>query len=298
MQQAASGLDMLTLHEIHQTHPGALAFLMMRRDGPANLVRRPALDCYLLGIGLSISTIRIQAGGRTVRRGTYGLHGVHLIQPHQQADYGFTGRLVNFRLRLSTDAVAAAIEEAGAAPAFAELRDMPEQSDAKLGALSRRIARESLSEHPDQMLIDTLMQLLVDRIVALNLSRKVRPKWRETLRPDVLARVLDYITSACDRTITLAELTTLAGLSRPHFIRAFKGATGAPPHAFITMVRLRRAGELLGSKLTLAEIAAAAGFCHQAHMASTFARWIGFAPSELRHPARFGFARHLALMLP
>jgi AraC-like DNA-binding protein len=300
MAKAAQGLDMLRLYEVpHRGHPGVLGFLMARAEGPPTVVRRPSLDCYLLGIGLNIATIRIDANGRTLRRGTYGMHGVHLVQPNQDADYGFSGRLVNFRLRLSTDAVAAALEEMGLASAGVELADMAEQSDKVLGSLCRRLLRENLSAHPDTLLIDSAMQMLVDRIVTLNATRPVRPAWQESLSASQRQRAIDYIRHSYMREISLPELSTAVGLSRSHFLRAFRNTLGTPPHAFVTMYRLHKAGELLRRmSLTLTQIAAGTGFSSHAHMAATFRQWLGFTPSELRAPARHGFSDAVALLLP
>jgi AraC-like DNA-binding protein len=297
--RAAQGLDGLRLREISHGHPGILGFLMGRPDGPPTVVSRPALDCYLLGIGLNIATIRIDANGRTLRRGTYGLHGVHLVQPCQDADYAFTGRLVNFRLRLSVGAVAEALEQAGRPSDGVELADMPEQSDRTLGNLCRRMLREDLSAYPDRLLVDSLMQLLVERIIALNATRPAPVARREMLPPAMRHRVLDYIRESYARQISLADLCAVAGLSRAHFLRGFRNAVGVPPHAFIMMFRLHKAGQLIRQpKLGLAEIAAASGFSSHAHMTTMFRKWIGFTPREFRAPARHCFDDAIGLLTP
>ncbi len=299
MARAAEGLDGLRLKEVAHGHPGVLGFLMGRQEGPPTVVRRPALDCYLLGIGLNIATIRIDANGRTLRRGTYGLHGVHLVQPHQDADYAFTGRLVNFRLRLSVDAVADALEQADRPSGGVELTDMPEQSDRTLGRLCRQLLREDLSTYPDRLLVDSLMQLLVERIIMLNATRPAPAARQEILPPVLRHRVLDYIRESYAREISLAELCAVAGLSRAHFLRAFRNAVGVPPHAFVMMFRLHKAGQLMRQpKLGLAEIAAASGFSSHAHMTTMFLAWIGFTPRELRAPARHGFDDAIGLLTP
>ena len=56
-----------------------------------------------------------------------------------------------------------------------------------------------------------------------------------------------------------------ARLSVYHFARQFKAATGLPPHQYVIALRVERAKRLLqeGSDLSLAEVAADAGFSDQ-----------------------------------
>jgi len=299
MTQAAHGLDMLRLREIPQRQPGVLAFLMARPDGPATVVSRPPLECYLIGIGLNVATIRIEADGRTLRRGTYGLHGVHLVQPHQQADYGFSGKLVNLRLRLSMQAVADAINERGGAAASTELADTREHADRILGDLARRLLRAALAEHPDTLRVDSLMQCLVDRVVRTHATGAIRSAGRETLSPKLRGRALDFMRAHYMDDVSLTQISAAVGLSRAHFLRAFRNDVGLPPHAFLTLYRLHRAGELLRrTRRSATDIAAATGFCNHAHMTSTFRRWVGFTPAELRAPQAHGLRAEAALLFP
>jgi AraC family transcriptional regulator len=299
MARAARGLDMLWLKEVPSGYPGVLGFLMAREDGPPTVIRRPSLDCYLLGIGLNVATIQIDANGRNLRRGTYGLHGVHLVQPNQDADYAFTGKLVNFRLRLSVDAVASALEQMDRPSEGVELTDMPEQSDKALGSLCRRLLRATSSLYPDRLLIDCIMQTLVDRIIILNATRPASSRGRESLSLPKRRRVLDYIRTYYMRGLSLAELSAVAGLSRSHFLRAFRNAVGASPHAFLMMYRLHKSAEMMRqSTLALSDIAAATGFSSHAHMTTSFRQWTGFTPNELRVPARHGFQDEIGLLTP
>ena len=59
------------------------------------------------------------------------------------------------------------------------------------------------------------------------LGKRDAPVFKGGLTPRQLNRVRDYITANLDKDITLSELAELASLSKFHFIRAFKKATGA-----------------------------------------------------------------------
>jgi transcriptional regulator GlxA family with amidase domain len=71
-------------------------------------------------------------------------------------------------------------------------------------------------------------------------------------------------------------------LSRYHFSRAFRAATGLPHH-YLTQMRLERAKALLrNTEMPLIEIALNVGFSSQAHLTGCFHRFIGVTPGEFR----------------
>jgi AraC-like DNA-binding protein len=65
-------------------------------------------------------------------------------------------------------------------------------------------------------------------------------------------------------------------------LRAFKEATGLPPHAYLTTVRVRRARELLDLGMPPARVAAEVGFTDQAHLTRHFKRAVGVTPGAYR----------------
>ena len=110
---------------------------------------------------------------------------------------------------------------------------------------------------------------------------------RAALAPWLAKRVERHIDDNLERSLRLGELAKVAGLSNSYFSRAFKGAFGEPPHAFILRRRVARARmEMLGGEEPLAQIAVACGFADQAHLARIFRRETGSAPSAWRHANR------------
>src|SRR5262249_37735707 len=73
-----------------------------------------------------------------------------------------------------------------------------------------------------------------------------------------------------------------------HFSRQFKVATGQPPHQYVIARRVERAQQLLQQDrdLSLAEIAACAGFSEQSHFSHHFKRLIGVTPVRVRTQAK------------
>jgi AraC family transcriptional regulator len=98
-----------------------------------------------------------------------------------------------------------------------------------------------------------------------------------------LRRVQDYIHSNLAATITLVELSRVAGLSRRHFLRAFRESTGDTPLGYVRALRIEEAKRRLsqGSQ-SITEVALDCGFSHAQHFATTFRTATGLAPSAFR----------------
>ena len=82
------------------------------------------------------------------------------------------------------------------------------------------------------------------------------------------------------RDLSINELAACAGLSPFHFVRCFRRATGLPPHAWLTQLRLDHARALLGRGRSPADAAVAAGFYDQSHLIRHFKRTYGITPGQ------------------
>ena len=97
--------------------------------------------------------------------------------------------------------------------------------------------------------------------------------------PDAVSAVRDLLVERLEDPPTLAELATLTGLSQFALLRAFRAATGLPPHAYLNQQRVRRARRLLDDGLPAATVAAQIGFADQAHLTRHFKRVVGVPPA-------------------
>lgn len=84
---------------------------------------------------------------------------------------------------------------------------------------------------------------------------------------------------------TLAELATMAGLSKYQLLRRFNQAYGVPPHAWLLQQRVERARRLIRDGDDLATAALASGFADQSHMTRLFGRHFGFTPGAWQQAA-------------
>jgi len=130
-------------------------------------------------------------------------------------------------------------------------------------------------------------------VLAVHLIRHVlaphRPeRGRDGTLPRVRLRaVVEYVEEHLGAGPTLEQMAAVARLSPYHFARQFKRATGLPPHQYVILRRVDRAKQLLqcGGDLSLAELAAHAGFSDQSQFTHHFKRIVGVTPGQFRMPA-------------
>jgi transcriptional regulator GlxA family with amidase domain len=106
---------------------------------------------------------------------------------------------------------------------------------------------------------------------------------RGGLAPWQLRRAKEFIGARLDEAVSGAELARECDLSPSHFSRAFKQTTGKPPHRWLLELRVEKAKEmLLGTALSLAEIAVLCGFADQSHFTRVFSRITKSSPGVWR----------------
>jgi AraC family transcriptional regulator len=102
-----------------------------------------------------------------------------------------------------------------------------------------------------------------------------------------LRACLDHIERNLHRDIALAELAALAGLSTPHFSRAFRRSLGEPPYRYFRRRRIERAKTLLTeTDQGIAQIALECGYAAQSHFSSAFRVMTMTTPAAWRRAAK------------
>jgi AraC family transcriptional regulator len=86
---------------------------------------------------------------------------------------------------------------------------------------------------------------------------------------------------------SIDKISIACELAPGRFVRAFRLATGMPPHRWLRQFRVERARELLfGSRLSLAQIAYDCGFADQSHFTRVFTAAVGTTPGAWRRQRR------------
>jgi len=98
-------------------------------------------------------------------------------------------------------------------------------------------------------------------------------------------KITSYMWHNLEEQISLEKLSSLAYLSKYHFLRCFKSLTGLSPLVFFRGMRIFKARYLLNTlnkAPCMAEIALECGFSDQAHLSRTFKKQTGLTPSHYR----------------
>ncbi|MES2492622.1 MAG: AraC family transcriptional regulator [Pseudomonadota bacterium] len=95
--------------------------------------------------------------------------------------------------------------------------------------------------------------------------------------------ITEFVEAHLQDPIGLADLASVAGLSRWHFSRSFKATTGENPHAYVQKRRIARATDLLATKyLPVEAIALAVGFKGASQFRRVFRLMVGTSPLNYR----------------
>jgi AraC-like DNA-binding protein len=140
------------------------------------------------------------------------------------------------------------------------------------------------SETVDLLASDSVTLAIYDQLVGWrNAPESARRPMTETLPPRALRLCIERLGSVGAETVSITELAALCRLSPHHFCRAFKTATGLPPHRYQILLRMERARILLGNAaVSVADVGAAVGYDDAAYFSRLFARETGVSPSAWR----------------
>lgn len=81
---------------------------------------------------------------------------------------------------------------------------------------------------------------------------------------------------------SIADVARQCGLSRGHFVTAFKVSTGCTPSQWLLVRKIDKAKLLLKGPLPIAAISAECGFADQAHLTRVFNMAVGTTPGRWR----------------
>ena len=183
---------------------------------------------------------------------------------------------------------ATALAEVGVDPDKVGLHYEGGFQDPLIEQIARGIRAEMLNPAPaGDMLIETLAQALGTHLLRRHSNLEAAsvrlPAARGALDPRRLRRVKEYIEAHLGEVLSIEAMANEACLSPFHFARAFKAATGTPPHSYLSNLRIEKAKLMIAEgKMPLAEIAYLCGFSSQAYFTTWFKRIVGATPGAYR----------------
>ena len=100
---------------------------------------------------------------------------------------------------------------------------------------------------------------------------------------DGISLACAYIEEYYNSPIDIDDLARVANISKYHFMRQFKQATGRSPHSYLKQIRLQKSCELLmDTDFTVSEVARMCGFLSASHFTSEFKKLYLVTPSHAR----------------
>jgi AraC-like DNA-binding protein len=136
-------------------------------------------------------------------------------------------------------------------------------------------------------LVSAIGEILRIKLRRLMQQRARSPSISRPTRSVDLAMIHGLIHARSGRFPSTAELAAQLNTSRRNLLRLFKATTGVAPSRYIEETRLDRAKTLLAtSRMTLKQVAHAAGYSTASYFSTKFHRQTGLTPSAFRRRAR------------
>jgi AraC-like DNA-binding protein len=245
-----------------------------------------AADCYLIGLVLRPTDIRLSVSGQVVQDGVASAGMIHVSEPSASAHCLFRGPYDLLHLHVPNDVL---IECAGrhsdGNAIILRSRSTLERDPIALQLGLALLKAEEFGNAFGQIYADGISLAIVTRLLALQAKGQTSggrnevvalSKWR-------LKRAIEFIDAHLDEPVSLAEVAAATGLSRMHFAAQFKAATGYRPHEYLLRRRISRAQEVMAaSDVPLVQVSLQVGFQSQAHFTTVFKRIVGQPPHAWR----------------
>lgn len=138
----------------------------------------------------------------------------------------------------------------------------------------------------DELEAESRLALVVERL-----------RWHLSGRPPatplppaapVARRTREILDADPVRTIRIASVATILGVTTAHLVRSFTRSYGIPPHRYLLGRRLDLARRRLLEGGEVADVAASTGFYDQAHFTKHFSRLLATTPARYQRSARQG----------
>lgn len=160
--------------------------------------------------------------------------------------------------------------------------------DTRIEAIGWAIKADLEADTPsDPLYIDLLANALAVRLIEIATGRPSQAESSSApgMSTRQLKMLIEFIETNLDQKLHLADLASVAGVSTTRLKSLFRTSTGTPVHRYVIVRRIEYARALLSAtKMPANQVALAAGFANQSHMALTMRRILGHAPSDIARP--------------
>lgn len=151
-----------------------------------------------------------------------------------------------------------------------------------LQILSKELTHSSLgSEAIIGSLLDVMLNLILRRILCHD--SECKKGWAKASQDPVIGEALQLMHGQFARDWSVESLAHEVGISRAGFASKFKQALGDTPLHYLTILRISKAMEILGSSdKTLEKVAHEVGYRDAFSFSKTFKKQVGLSPRNFR----------------
>ncbi|GAA4184846.1 AraC family transcriptional regulator [Streptosporangium oxazolinicum] len=147
-------------------------------------------------------------------------------------------------------------------------------------------AAHAAAERGDDLASSTLTRTAFAALLGRYASRRPTgaPRWDND---PAVRRAREILHERLVDPPTIEDLARAVDMGPFALIRAFKAATGLPPHAYLNTLRIIRARRLLQAGTPPAQVAGDVGFTDQAHLNRHFKRTVGVPPAAYQRAGTY-----------
>jgi len=258
---------------------------------PKGLSHAPSADVHRLGmhVGPPVNA-SCACDGRRVRR-VQKSGDIDIVPAGMDGTWEDDADVHVLQLSLAPQLLTEVAGELGVKDRAAELLPRFQMRDTRIEAIGWAIKADLEAETPsDPLYVDLLANALAVRLIE-TIDRQPAPNTGRTQKfsERQLKLLTEFIETNLDRKLYLSDLADAVGVSGTRLKTLFRNSTGIPVHQYVIRRRVDYAKALLTTTaMPASEVAVAAGFSHQSHMASTMRRITGQAPSDIARLTSFG----------
>lgn len=234
------------------------------------------------GSGSACSVVDGRTTVAEVRPGT-----LTFLPQGQEGEYR-CGATETSNIYLGTDRLQSCADQLAEGRSF-ELMDRIQFDDERTFSVMKLMADEADSSGlHSRIFLEHALDLLCVQLLRSHSSLAIPLLHRQYgLAPWQVKRVTNYMRENLGVDISLQDLANIVGMSRYHFCTAFRKATGATPHGYLTRVRMELACSLLhDSPLRVGDVALAVSYGTMSAFSTAFRRYMGITPQKYRNLRR------------
>ncbi|OLP62584.1 hypothetical protein BJF93_01700 [Xaviernesmea oryzae] len=261
----------------------------MRHDGGA-LERtppsRPADSVHVITQLSDFPFHRLWREGRLVFEGGHGKGTLAITDLHDAWQCHHLSPFDNIRFDIPLAQLRSFAEEIGR-PNLTRLEPVASAQDpVTLGLAQALLPSLERPEEASPLFLEQVVLALLTHLAQTYGGLPAAAQGKGTLAAWQQKRATEFLVAHLATPFSVAELAEACGLSRNHFIKAFKDTFERTPYRWLTDYRLTRARELLLTETPIAEIAVICGFSDQSHMTRVFSGAMGLSPGQWRRQRR------------